>query len=76
MRNGLLAIGRHWKGLGGVIRGLERIVSRTRMPGTSAFYRLALGYFYWAGVRDELRERGARARAGEQLARLAAELSV
>jgi GT2 family glycosyltransferase len=75
LRNGMLAVGARWRGLGGVIRGLERIVSRTYAPASSAFYRLALGYFYWAGVRDELRQHGARKRAGDQLARLAADLS-
>ena len=74
LRNALLAIGRRRTGLPAAIERLERVLSRARLPGLSAFYRLALGYFYWTGVTAELRERAWRGRGDERLLRLADEL--
>lgn len=75
IRNTLLALGQRWASLPDLIVRLEAILSRGRVPGMSAFYRLALGYFFWTGVRAELRERSPGERSDARLVRLAGELA-
>jgi GT2 family glycosyltransferase len=57
----------------GIIR-FEKLLARLDPPGMPAFYRLALGYFYWLGARAALADVGRQASVDERLARLATEL--
>ena len=75
IRDGMLALSRRWSRLPGAVERLELLLSRLHPPGMPAFYRLALGYFYWLGVEAELRSRAGVERGGDGLARLAARLA-
>ena len=53
---------------------LERLISRLDPPGTTIFYRLALGYVYWLGARDAIRAARGAGRPIEPLVQLAKDL--
>jgi len=53
---------------------LEAILARIRPPGMTSFYRLSLGYLYWIGAREAIREARTAGRRLGPLARLARDL--
>lgn len=75
LRNALLSATRNWPSLPERIVGLERMIARWQRGDMTAFYRLALGYFYWLGARTALQDSDARVNDTAGLRRLAGELS-
>jgi len=53
---------------------LERVIARVDPPGIATFYRLALGYLYWLGVREAIRAARGAGRSIDPLMRLAKDL--
>jgi GT2 family glycosyltransferase len=57
MRGALVAASRPLQFLPGLVTGYVKRCERRALPSLHSQYELALDYFYWLGVRAELRER-------------------
>jgi GT2 family glycosyltransferase len=76
LRDQLLSVSSKGSGCPNWLMRVEAAIAGIDPPGTARFYRLALGYLYWIGVRVAIDEHRNAVRQVPSLARLAQELSL
>jgi GT2 family glycosyltransferase len=74
VRNLLLAVNRRWPGFPAWVVRREALLARLAPDGLPTFYRLALGYMFWTGVRAALAARRTEGSLDPSLTRLARRL--